>query len=325
MKAIVYYEYGTPEVLQLKEVVTPTPKDNEVLIKVHATSVNSWDWDLLNGKPFIVRLVGGGISKPKINILGCDVAGTVDAIGKEVTKFKIGDEVFGDLSGGNWGGFAEYVCAQEKELIIKPSGISFEQAASLPQAAVMALQGIRDHGKVKPGQKVLINGAGGGIGSFAIQMAKELGADITGVDSAQKFDFMKSLGTNHVIDYKQEDFTKNGQQYDLILDVVGHHSIYDYKRALTSTGMYRMIGGPTPLIFQSVFIAPFITMFGKQKMGILAQEANKNIAHLANLIETGKLNAHIDKVFPFVQTADALQYLGDGKALGKVVVNIASQ
>lgn len=322
MKAVVYHKYGPPDVLKVEDVETPSPKDNDVLIKVHATSVNSWDWDLLNGTPFLVRLVGGGLSKPKIHILGCDVAGTVEAIGKKVTQFKIGDEVFGDLSGGNWGGFAEYVCAQEKELTLKPAGISFEQAASLPQAAVMALQGIRDHGKVKPGHKVLINGAGGGIGSFAIQMAKELGAEITGVDSAQKFDIMKSLGANHVIDYKQEDFTKNGKQYDLVLDVVGHHSIYDYKRSLTPTGIYRMIGGPTPLIFQSVFVAPFITMFSKKKMGILAQETNKDLAYLAELVETGKLDPIIDKVFPLSQTADALQYLGDGKALGKVVVTV---
>lgn len=322
MKAIVYHEYGSPEVLELKEVKAPIPKDNEVLIKVRATSVNSWDWDLLRGTPFLVRLVGGGISKPKINILGCDVAGTVDAKGKKVTQFKVGDEVFGDLSGGNWGGFADYVCARENELTHKPNRITFEQAASLPQAAVMALQGIRDHGKVKSGQKVLINGAGGGIGTFAIQMAKDAGAEITGVDSTAKFELMQSLGADYVIDYKQDDFTKNGLQYDLILDVIGHHSIYDYKRSLTSTGMYRMIGGPTPLIFQSVFIAPFITLFNKKKMGILAQEANKDLAYLAELVGTGKLKPIIDKAFPLAETANALQYLGDGKALGKVVVTV---
>lgn len=322
MKAVVYHEYGSPEVLELKEVETPTPKDNEVLIKVHVTSVNSWDWDLLRGKPFIVRLVGGGISKPKINILGCDIAGTVEAIGKKVTQFKVGDEVFGDLSGGNWGGFADYVCARENELTLKPTGITFEQAASLPQAAVMALQGIRDHGKVKSGQKVLINGAGGGIGSFAIQMAKQSGAEITGVDSAQKFDLMRSLGAEDVIDYKQEDFTKNGKEYDFILDVVGHHSIYDYKRALTPTGMYRMIGGPTPLIFQSVFVAPFITMFSKRKMGILAQETNKDLAYLAELVVTGKLKPIIDKVYSLAETPKALQFLGDGSVLGKVIIKI---
>lgn len=322
MKAVVYHEYGSPEVLELKEVETPIPKDNEVLIKVHVTSVNSWDWDLLRGKPFIVRLVGGGISKPKINILGCDIAGTVEAIGKKVTQFKVGDEVFGDLSGGNWGGFADYVCARENELTLKPTGITFEQAASLPQAAVMALQGIRDHGKVKSGQKVLINGAGGGIGSFAIQMAKQSGAEITGVDSAQKFDLMRSLGAEDVIDYKQEDFTKNGKEYDFILDVVGHHSIYDYKRALTPTGMYRMIGGPTPLIFQSVFVAPFITMFSKRKMGILAQETNKDLAYLAELVVTGKLKPIIDKVYSLAETPKALQFLGDGSVLGKVIIKI---
>ena len=322
MKAVVYQEYGSPEVLDYKEVETPSPKDNEVLVKVHAASVNSWDWDLLRGTPFIVRLVGGGISKPQINILGCDVAGTVVEVGKKTAQLKVGDEVFGDLSGGNWGGFAEYAIGRENEFALKPKGISFEQAASLPQAAVMALQGIRDHGKVKPGQKVLINGAGGGIGSFAIQMAKTAGAEITGVDSFNKFEFMKSLGAEHVIDYQKEDFTENGIQYDLILDVVGHHSIFDFKKALEPKGMYRMIGGPTPLILQSVFIAPFITMFNKKKMGILAQETNKDLTYLAELVEKGKLKPIIDKVFPLAQTADALQYLGEGKALGKVVISI---
>lgn len=322
MNAVVYNQYGTPDVLKLKKVETPSPKDDEVLIKVHATSVNSWDWDLLRGAPFIVRLVGGGITKPKINILGCDVAGVVEQVGKKITLFKEGDEVLGDLSGGNWGGFAEYALCSENELTLKPDAISFEEAASLPQAAVMALQGIRDHGKVKPMDKVLINGAGGGIGSFAIQMAKEVGAEITAVDSFIKFDFMQSLGANHMIDYQAEDFTRNGIQYDFILDVVGHHSIFDYKKALMPTGKYRMIGGPTPLIFQSVFIAPFITMFNKKKMGILAQETNKDLAFLAEQVELGKLRPQIDKVFPLSKTADALQYLGEGKAQGKVVVAI---
>jgi len=322
MKAVVYRKYGTPDVLKLEEVETPSPKDNEVLVKVHATAVNSWDWDLLRGSPFLVRLMGGGISKPKLNILGCDVAGTVEEVGKKITQFNVGDQVFGDLSGGKWGGFAEYAIGREKELILKPKGVSFEQAASLPQAAVMALQGIRDHGKVKSMDKVLINGAGGGIGSFALQMAKKAGAEITGVDSVDKFDLMKSLGADYVIDYQEEDFTKNGLQYDLILDVVGHHSIFDYKKVLAPNGMYRMIGGPTPLIFQSVFLAPFLTIFNKKKMGILAQETNKDLAYLAELVETGKLNPIIDKVFPLEQTADALQYLGEGKALGKVVITI---
>ena len=319
---MVYTTYGSPDVLELKEISIPTPKANEVLLKTHAASVNSWDWDLLRGTPFIVRLVGGGISKPRKKILGCDVAGHIEAVGKDVTKFKTGDEVFGDLSGGNWGGFAEYVCARENELALKPAGISFEQAASLPQAAVMALQGIRDHGKVKSGQKVLINGAGGGIGTFAIQMAKSAGAEVTGVDSGNKFETMRSLGADHVIDYTQEDFTKNGRQYDLILDVVGHHSIYDYKRSLNATGMYRMIGGPTPLILQAAFVAPFITLFSGKKMGILEQETNKDLAYLAELIETGNLKPFIGKCFPLANTAEALRYLGEGHSHGKVIITM---
>jgi len=322
MNAIVYYNYGAPDELHLTEVKIPVPHDNEVLIKVQAASINSWDWDLLRGEPFIVRLVGGGFLTPKKKILGCDVAGLVEAIGDKVTQFQPGDEVFGDLSQYGWGGFAEYVCAPEHVLTIKPDGITFEQAAALPQAAVMALQGIRDYGKVQPTQKVLINGAGGGVGTFAIQMAKFYGAEVTGVDSTEKLEIMKSLGADHVIDYKEVNFTKNSQQYDLILDVVGYHSIFDFKQTLTPTGMYRMIGGQTSLIFQSVFIAPLISLFGNKKMGILAHDPNKGLEFILDLIDLGKIVPVIDRCFTLQETADAFRYFGKGLVQGKVVIKV---
>ncbi len=322
MNAIVYYNYGAPDELHLTEVKIPVPHDNEVLIKVQAASINSWDWDLLRGEPFIVRLVGGGFLTPKKKILGCDVAGLVEAIGDKVTQFQPGDEVFGDLSQYGWGGFAEYVCAPEHALTIKPDGITFEQAAALPQAAVMALQGIRDYGKVQPTQKVLINGAGGGVGTFAIQMAKFYGAEVTGVDSTEKLEIMKSLGADHVIDYKEVNFTKNSQLYDLILDVVGYHSIFDFKQTLTPTGMYRMIGGQTSLIFQSVFIAPLISLFGNKKMGILAHDPNKGLEFILDLIDLGKIVPVIDRCFTLRETANAFRYFGKGLVQGKVVIKV---
>ena len=267
MKAIVCHSYGGPDVLELKELVKPTPEDNEVLIKVHAASINSWDWDLLQGKPFIVRLVSGELFKPKKKILGCDVAGRIEAVGKKVENFKPGDEVFGDLCAGGWGGFAEYVCAQQNALSHKPASMTFEEAASLPQAAVMALQSLRDKGQIQLGHKVLINGAGGGVGTFAVQMAKSFGAHVTGVDSTKKLAMVRSLGADDVIDYTREDFTKNGQLYDLIIDVAAYRSIFDYKRVLSPKGIYVLIGGSTARAFQTLFLGPWVSMFGSKEIG----------------------------------------------------------
>lgn len=322
MKAIVYRAYGSPDVLHLVELDIPQPKNHQVLIKVKAAAVNSWDWDLLRGEPFIVRLAGGGIQKPKKPILGCDVSGVVTAVGKGVKRFKVGDAVFGDLSEGGWGCFAEYVCANEEALVIKSDNMTFELAAAVPQAGVMALQGVRDYGQVQQGQKVLINGAGGGVGTFAIQLAKLAGAEVTGVDSGAKLEKMKALGADHVIDYTQEDFAKNGKQYDLILDVVGHHSIFEYKRALINGGIYRMIGGHTGLIFQSIFIAPIISLMGNKKMGILAHEPNKNLKILKELFDQGTVIPVIDRSYALNKTPEALAYLGEGKAFGKVIITI---
>src|ERR687893_1331054 len=240
MKAMVYTQYGPPEALQLEDVAKPTPKDDEVLIKVRAVSVNRSDWEGLRGKPLYARI--GGLLRPRRQILGSDIAGRVEMAGRNIRRFQPGDEVFGDIL-PRLGGFAEYVCARESALALKPASMTFEQAAAIPQAAVIALQGIRDNGQVQPGQKVLINGAGGGAGTFAVQLAKLYGAEVTGVDNTGKLEFMRTLGADHVIDYTREDFTRTGKQYDLILDVVAHRSVLAYKRALKSTGTYFFVGG----------------------------------------------------------------------------------
>jgi NADPH:quinone reductase-like Zn-dependent oxidoreductase len=321
MKAIVYKKYGPPDVLQLKEVEKPTPKGNEVLIKVHTASVNDWDWGLLRGKPFVNRLLFG-LLKPKTKILGCDIAGQVEAVGRNVKQFKPGDEVFGDLSGCGFGGFAEYVCARENALVLKPASMTFEEVAAVPQAGVLALQGLRDKGQIQPGQKVLINGAGGGAGTFAVQIAKSFGAEVTGVDSTKKLDMVRSIGADHVIDYTQEDFTKNGQRYDLILDFAAHHLIFDYKRALSPKGIYVMVGGSMARIFQAMFLGPLISMTTSKKMGILAHKPNKDLAFLKELFEAGKVKPVIDRRYPLSEVAEALRYFGEGHRQGKLVITV---
>ncbi|MBA7603232.1 alcohol dehydrogenase [subsurface metagenome] len=321
MKAIVYTKYGSPDVLQLKEVEKPTPKDNEVLVKVHAASVNDWDWGLLRGKPFVNRLLFG-LLKPKIKILGVDIAGRVEAVGRNVKQFQPGDEVFGDISGCGWGGFAEYVCASENALALKSASMTFEEAAAVPQAAVLALQGLRYKGQIQPGQKVLINGAGGGAGTFAVQIAKSFGAEVTGVDSMRKLDIMRSIGADQVIDYTQEDFTKNEQRYDLILDFAAHHSIFDYKRALSPKGIYVVVGGSMARVFQVIFLGPWISMTGSKKMSLLAHKPNKDLAFMKELFEAGKVVPVIDRRYPLSEVPEALRYFGKGHAKGKVVITL---
>ena len=321
MKAIVYYKYGSPDVLKLEEVDMPTPADNQLLIKVCAISVNRSDWEALTGKPLYARI--GGLIKPSNKILGSDIAGIVEAVGKDVRQFKPGDKVFG-LILNYGGGFAEYACISEKTLALKPAGFTFEEAAALPQAAFIALQGIQDKGKVQPGQKVLINGAGGGTGTFAIQLAKLAGAEVTGVDNAEKLDFMRSLGADHVIDYTREDFTKNGQQYDLILDVIANRSVFAYQRALKPNGSYFMAGGSAATIFQMLLVRPWIKRTtGKIIRLLLVQTESKDLVYMTELIESGKVKLVIDKSFPLNETAEALRYLGEGHAKGKVVITVA--
>jgi NADPH:quinone reductase-like Zn-dependent oxidoreductase len=324
MKAIVCTKYGPPDVLQLKEVEKPTPKDNEVLVKVHAASVNSWDCDLVKGKPFVNRLMTGFL-KPKINIFGADIAGRIEAVGKNLKQFKPGDEVFGDLSPCGWGGFAEYVCAPENVLTLKPASMTFEEAAAVPQAGLLALQGLRDKVQIQPGQKVLINGAGGGAGTFAVQIAKLFGAEVTGVDSTSKLDMLCSIGADQVIDYTQEDFTKNGQVYDLILDVVTYRSIFDYKRALSPKGNYVMLGGGSwARVVQTMFLGPLISMTGSKKMHVLMYKPNKkeDVDFMKELLEAGKIKPVIDRRYPLSEVAEAFRYLGEGHFRGKVVITV---
>ena len=320
MKAISFTKYGSPDFLELKEIETPTPNDNEVLIKVHAASINSWDWELLRGTPFANRLMFG-LLKPKIKTLGADIAGLVIAIGKNIRKFSPGDEVLGDLSRDGWGGFAEYVCASENSLASKPKSMTFEEAAAIPQAAVLALQGIGDKGQVQAGQKVLINGAGGGVGTFAVQMAKSFGAIVTGVDSTEKLAIMRSIGADYVIDYTKEDFAKNGRHYDLILDNVASRPISVIKCVLGAKGIYVIIGGSTARIMQFVFLGPLISKNGK-KMDLLMHETNKNLAFITKLVEEGKIKPVIDKCYPLSEVPEALRYFGEGKAKGKVVITM---
>ena len=272
MKAMVYTEYGPPDVLQLQEVEKPAPQDGQVLVKVHAAAVNFSDWTFLRGKPFMMRLMSG-LLKPKNTILGADIAGRVEAVGSNVTQFKPGDEIFGDISACGWGAFAEYVCAGENTLVLKPVNLAFEQAAAVPQAAVVALQGLKK-GQIKSGQKVLINGASGGIGTFAVQIAKSFGADVTGVCSTRNLDMVRSLGADQVIDYTKEDFVQNGQRYDLILAAGGYRSILDYRRALSPQGVYIMSGGSMAQVYQAMFFGPLISMVGSKKMSNLMAQAN---------------------------------------------------
>ena len=318
MKAIVYTEYGPPDVLQLKEVEKPTPKDDEVLVKVHAASINRADWGFVRGKPFVVRL-WSGLLKPKIKILGADIAGRVEAVGRNAKQFQPGDEVFGC----GWGAFAEYVCASENEFVLKPASMAFEKVAAVPLAALTALRGLRDKGQIQPGQKVLINGASGGVGTFAVQIAKSFGAEVTGVCSTRKLDMVRSIGADQVIDYTQEDFTKREQRYDLILDAAAYRSIFDYKRALSPKGIYVMVGGSTARMFQAILLGPWISMTGSKKMGILSAEANhKDLVFMKELLEAGKVVPVIDRRYPLSEVAEAFRYFGKGHARGKIVITV---
>jgi len=320
MKAIVNTQYGSPDVLQLKEVAKPTPQGNEVLIKIHATAVNAADWHLLKADPFLVRLQYG-LFNPKYTILGADIAGRVEAVGLNVQKFKVGDEVFGDLSGAGWGGYAEYVSVREDILVHKPANITFEEAAATPMASVTALLGLKEGG-IHQGQKVLINGASGGVGTFAVQIAKAFGAEVTAVCSTRNVELARSLGADHVIDYTKEDFIKSGKQYDLILAANGYHSLAEYQRALTANGKYVMTGGTTAQMFE-VLLFGRMKSKGNQKMGnILAKPSQKDLEFVAGLLADGKVKPVIAKRFALAHTADAIRYVEEGHAQGKVVVTI---
>ncbi|MBC7826858.1 MAG: NAD(P)-dependent alcohol dehydrogenase [Chitinophagaceae bacterium] len=319
MKAIVYIKYGGPEVLHIKEVEKPYPKDNEVLIKVYAVSINDWDWGLLQGD-FVNRMLNGFL-KPKRKILGSDIAGRIEAVGKHVTQFKTGDDVYGDLS-GRWGGFAEYVCAPENALALKPFSMSFHEAAAIPQAAMLAAQGLIDKGKIHPGQKLLINGAGGGVGTFALQISKLYGVEVTGVDSTRKLDMMRSMGFDHVIDYTREDFTKNGQCYDLILDAKTNRSLFDYSRALCPNGIYVTVGGSILRLLQALFLGPWISLISKKHIRIVALKANKDLLYMNELFEAGKMKPVIDGPYKLNEFREAFRIFGKAEHQGKVVMTI---
>ncbi|MCX6120299.1 MAG: NAD(P)-dependent alcohol dehydrogenase [Ignavibacteriales bacterium] len=319
MKAVVYTKYGSPDVLQLKDIEKPAPKKNEVLIKIHAASVNAYDWHFLTADIFLLRLMGGGLLKPKFTGLGADIAGRVEAVGKNVKQFQPGDEVFGMVRGG----FAEYACALEDGLALKPSNLSFEEAAAVPMAAVTALQGLRDEGRIQAGQKVLINGASGGVGTFAVQIAKSFGAEVTAVCSTRNVDQARSLGADHVIDYTKEDFTQGGQQYDLIFAANGYHPLSAYKRALTPKGIYVMAGGSKAQIFQAMLLGSWMSEKGGRKMGgVSAKRSQKDLLILKELLEAGKVIPVIDRRYPLQEAAEALRYLGAGHARGKVVITM---
>jgi NADPH:quinone reductase-like Zn-dependent oxidoreductase len=321
MKAIVYYKYGSPDVLELKDIDKPVVNNDDVLVRIHAASVNPYDWHFMRGTPYILRAMGNGILKPKVARLGVDMAGTVEAVGRNVTQFKPGDEVFG----GGKGAFAEYVCASEKALALKPANVTFEQAAAMPIAGLTALQALRDKGRVQPGQKVLINGAAGGVGTMAVQVAKWFSAEVTGVCSTKNVDMVRSIGADHVIDYVQENFTQGKQRYDLIFDNVGNHSLSNTRRVLKSKGILVMVGGESkgnwlePLL--SLLIASLKSLFVSQTIApFLATRSQKDLLILQELIETGKVTPVIDKIYPLAEVPDAIRYLELGHARGKVII-----
>ena len=324
MKAVVLTQYGSADVLQVRDIDKPTPKADEVLIKIHASSINAADKYIMSGSPFLVRLMTGGIlNPPKNKVLGADVAGIVDAVGADVKQFKVGDEVFADMSGVASGGYAEYATVPEKITVLKPSNISFEQAASVPLAAVTALQGLRDYGNISAGQKVLINGASGGVGTFAVQIAKFYGTEVTATCSTSKVEMVRSIGADHVIDYTQEDFTKNGQAYDLIFDIAAYRSPAEYKSSLTPQGKYVLAGGSIPRIFQVMLFGKWFSRNSQQTItGFTANPSQDDLAFMSNLLESGKVVPVIDRCFTLEQTAEAMRYFEAGHTQGKVVISI---
>ena len=317
MKAIVYTEYGSPDVLQLKEVEKPTPGENEVLVKIYAASANAADWHLMRAEPFLARLENG-LRKPKNTRLGADVAGRVEAVGRNVAQFQAGDEVFGSMPLNELGAFAEYVCAHEDLWALKPARLTFEQAAAVPLAAFTALQGLRDKGQIQPGQKVLINGASGGVGTFAVQIAKSYGTEVTGVSSTQNLDMVRSIGADHVIDYTKEDFTRNGQRYDLIFDAVGNRSVSDYQRALSPNGICAVAG------FTSLSRLFQFMLLGGKKVGLMetAKGNKKDLLSIKELLDSGKVVPVIDRAYPLSEVPAAIRYLEEGHTRGKVVITV---
>lgn len=320
MKAVVYTRYGPPDVLQLADVRKPVPAGNQVLVKIRSVSLNASDWETLRGKPLYSRI--GGPFRPRHSVLGSDIAGQVETVGSKATRFRPGDDVFADIL-SHMGGFAEYVCVPETALEPLPTGMSYEQAAALPQAGAIALQGIAEKGQSQPGEKVLINGAGGGSGMFAVQLAKLRGAEVTGVDNAEKLEFMASLGADHVIDYRREDFTSNGRAYDLILDVAGYRSALAYKRSLAPGGRYLYVGGSVATLLQALLVGPAIGRAEGKKIRLLPVRLGaKHLAPLVELCQAGTITTVIDRRYQLSEVPEALRYLGEGHAKGKVIITV---
>jgi len=323
MKAIVLTHYGSPDqVLRLEEVPKPEPAEDEVLVRVRAAAVNDYDWCFVRGKPYLYRLMFG-LMKPKVAVLGAEVAGTVEAVGSRVTTFQPGNHVYGDISEAGFGGFAEYVCVREDALCRKPPGMTFEKAAALPHAAMLALQGLVDVGQIQPGEKVLINGAGGGVGTIGVQIAKQYGAEVTGVDRAFKLDTLKSMGFDHVIDYQQADFTRSGQRYDLILDTKTNRSPMRYLRALNPDGRYVTVGGHLPRLLQTACMGPLINRFSGKQVRIVALKTNKDLGYVNDLFETKGLEFAIDGPYSLSEVPQAIQRFGEAKHTGKIVITVS--
>jgi len=320
VKAIVYTKYGGVKALEMRELDRPSPADKEVLIKVHAVSINDWDWGTLDGNSLFNRLFSGFL-KPRHQILGSDIAGRIEAVGKKVTRFKVGDEVYGDLS-GRWGGFAEYCCAGEGALELKPRGMSFVEAAAIPQAAMLAVQGIIDKGKIRQGHRLLINGAGGGVGTFGIQIAKQYGAEVTGVDHTDKQDMMRAIGFDHVMDYTKEDFTRKGRQYDLVLDVKTNRHILHYLRALKPKGMYVTVGGSMLFLFLALILKPLISIFSKKKVGIVMLKPNKDLVYMNELYQSGTVKPIIDGHYSLEEVPKRFSLFGKAAHKGKIVISV---
>jgi NADPH:quinone reductase-like Zn-dependent oxidoreductase len=322
LKAIVRSEYGSPDVLRFEEVAKPVPDDGEVLVRVRASSVGMADVDYLLGRPKLARL-GTGLRMPKNDRLGLDVAGHVEAVGSHVARFQPGDEVFGDLTQYGFGAYAEYACGPEGAFALKPARMTFEEAAAVPQAGVMALQGLSGKRQIEPGHKVVINGAAGNVGPFAVQIAKSFGAEVTGVDTTAKLDLLRSIGADHVVDYTKENYAKTGH-YDWILDVAPHRSIFESRRALTPEGVYVMIPASVTQLFQVAVVGPLISMAGSQKMGMLRWKPFdlEDVAALSELLEAGSVTPVIDRTFPLSEVPEALRYQAEGHPQGKVVITV---
>lgn len=323
MRAITFYEYGSPQVLKHEERPVPTPGAGQVLVRVRACALNAADWHLLRADPFLARLAVG-LFKPRFNVLGCDLAGVVEAVGPGVTRFKAGDEVMGELGSSNWGAFAEYVCAPEGVLASKPANIGFDEAAAAPLAGVTALQGLRREGRLQAGESVLVNGASGGVGTFAVQLVKALGAKVTAVCSARNHELARSLGADEVIDYAKEDFTRNGQRYDVILAANGYHPLSAYERALAPGGRYVMTGGAGKQMAAALLLGPVRSLVSRKHLGALTMKSNlEDLEYLRDRLADGSVRSVIDRTYPFGELPQALAYLEEGHARGKVAIHVS--